>query len=71
MARDMNLLSKVLNIVEATPEIKDQRRAICKTCPDMQPGAFRGAGACGLCGCYLPGKTAWVSSKCPAKPPKW
>lgn len=65
------LLGKMLGIVEASPEVKAQRRAVCETCPDLNRAAYRGAGACGACGCYLPGKISWVSSKCPAKPSKW
>lgn len=64
-----SVISKVLRIVEATPEVKAQRRAICEACPEINRAAYRGQGACGACGCFLPGLITWAGSKC--KRGKW
>ena len=43
-----------------------QRMTICTTCPDYLP-----SDRCRLCGCHMPTKAGWKSSRCAATPPKW
>jgi len=41
-----------------------QRMAICESCPKMKENKI-----CGVCGCFLPIKTLWVTESCPED--KW
>ena len=43
-----------------------KRMEACVECPN-----FTKESTCALCGCYMPVKTKWATSKCPDDPPKW
>lgn len=47
--------------VLVTPEIQEARFDICSKCPFFDP-EFE---MCGVCGCFLHGKTALSVEKCP------
>lgn len=47
----------------ASEEVQQERLSICATCP------FLSGDRCTKCGCHLPTKTSWSSSKCPVG--KW
>jgi len=38
----------------------------CNECPNLTEGH-----ACALCGCFMPVKARWATSKCPDTPAKW
>ena len=48
-----------------TKSMAEKRLKICDTCPDRKDSK------CGLCGCYLPAKTADQNARCAANPNKW
>jgi hypothetical protein len=50
-------------LLHVPEEVKQSRLDICATCP------FLAGDRCSKCGCHLPTKTSWASSKCPDN--KW
>jgi hypothetical protein len=48
-----------------TKALAEKRLRICETCPN------RKTNQCGLCGCFLIGKTANPQSTCPDNPKRW
>tara|TARA_R100001082_G_scaffold108847_1_gene84805 strand:+ start:2309 stop:2659 length:351 start_codon:yes stop_codon:yes gene_type:complete len=50
----------------ASPEQYEERMSICVDCEH-----YTSAHKCGLCGCYMPVKAKWKTTKCAATPPKW
>lgn len=47
-------------------EIKKQRLAICKQCPNLKFGVD-----CGICFCLVGLLTKLKTEKCPDNPPRW
>jgi len=44
------------------------RDAICAECEHYRTKSGK---RCALCGCRVPWKIGWASSKCPDNPPRW
>ena len=55
----------VHHVAFVTPEEKERRLAICKTCEELEPAMFR----CRKCGCFMNFKAALVVAHCPLR--KW
>jgi predicted Zn-ribbon and HTH transcriptional regulator len=42
-------------------KVAEERMSICQECPELEPELAR----CKMCGCFMKGKTLFMSSKCP------
>jgi hypothetical protein len=52
-----------------SPQVHEERLAVCRSCPFFDSSGWGGAGKCTKCGCAVPAKTKLRSEKCPAG--KW
>ena len=81
--KEPNLIDKAKSLTKAAyewsvkdkfskvpPEVFEQRKSICLSCPNWDTEAFNGLGKCKLCGCSV-AKLYMPSSICPDKPPRW
>jgi|6_EtaG_2_1085325.scaffolds.fasta_scaffold136937_2 hypothetical protein len=49
-----------------TEEQYEERMSLCIECEHYKQNS-----SCNLCGCHMPVKAKWQTSKCPDDPPKW
>lgn len=48
------------------PVTYKSRIELCNGCPNLTEHS-----TCSLCGCFMPVKAKWATSRCPDDPPKW
>lgn len=68
------LIKAALGIDAASLAAREFRRSKCRACPKAiacPPPWHHLACVCGMCGCYLPAKTANAEMFCERDPPEW
>jgi hypothetical protein len=49
----------------AAPDVRAERMAVCKACPNFQASNDALGARCIACGCFLKAKTALITQNCP------